>query len=186
MVKVYAVRIGNKYGPEYEDYLKEKIAGITFINKSTNPFILQWNKLRFMDLDIDEPICVIDVDIGLFNNYNELFNYPIKKGEFISIPSWWKDTHKEEYKINGGFYKYYPKECKYIVDRFREKPEYYTTKYIKNQTTVGPVNGEQYFVEDTARENLEVRTVPEWWVQRAFKGKFFQDGEVKLVHYSFD
>lgn len=202
MVKVFAVRIGNKYGPIYEDYLKEKLPNIQFINKPIHPFVLQWNKLRFMDMDINEPICVIDVDITLHNGYNELFEYPISKGQFIGIPSWWRDTHDEKYKINGGFYKYYPKECKYIVDRYREKPKYYSQKYIANEITVGPVNGEQYFVEDTARERLEVKTVPEEWVQRATKIRkvtklqteqemeeydytFIPDGEVKLVHHSW-
>lgn len=185
MVKVYAVRVGTKYGPEYETYLKDKLPSIEFLNKEEHPFILQWNKLRFMELDIDEPICVIDVDIGLENDYMELFEYPIKRGEFLAIPAWWRDTLNERYKINGGFYKYYPKDCKYIVDEYRSKPEYYTTKYIKNKTTVGPVNGEQYFVEDTANSRLKIKTVPQAWVQRAVQKDFIQDGEVKLVHYSW-
>ena len=48
MVKVYAVRVGTKYGPEYETYLKDKLPSIEFLNKEEHPFILQWNKLRFI------------------------------------------------------------------------------------------------------------------------------------------
>ena len=35
-----------------------------------------------MQMDIDEPICVIDIDIILVNDYNKLFDYPIRKDNF--------------------------------------------------------------------------------------------------------
>ena len=38
-----------------------------------------------MQMDIDEPICVIDIDILLVNDYNKLFDYPIKKGQFLAM-----------------------------------------------------------------------------------------------------
>ena len=38
--------------------------------------------------------------------------------------------------------------------------------YIDNGTTSGPVNGEQYFVEDSVKERLELITLPESWFTR--------------------
>ena len=38
--------------------------------------------------------------------------------------------------------------------------------YIDNKTTAGPVNGEQYFVEDSVKERLELITLPESWFTR--------------------
>ena len=35
--------------------------------------------------------------------------------------------------------------------------------YIKRGIAKGPVNGEQYFVEDNVNEELELITVPESW-----------------------
>ena len=52
-----------------------------------------------MQMDIDEPICVIDVDIILVNDYNKLFDYPVKRGQFLAIPGWWRDSTKNNYKI---------------------------------------------------------------------------------------
>ena len=46
-----------------------------------------------MSLDIDEPVIVMDIDVLLTNNYKELFEYPDKKGQFVSF-SWWRDTDK--------------------------------------------------------------------------------------------
>ena len=76
-VKVYAVRVGNRYGPKYEDYLRSKIPNIQFLNEEKENFKLQWNKLHFFNLNLDEPICVIDIDIKLINEYQKLFDYPI-------------------------------------------------------------------------------------------------------------
>ena len=61
--------------------------------------------------------------------------------------------------------KYYLKKCKYIYDKFMKDIEYWQY-YIKNGTTSGPVNGEQYFVEDSANERLEVITTPNSWCTR--------------------
>ena len=117
-----------------------------------------------MSLDIDEPIFFIDIDILLTNDFKKLFDYPIKNGQFLAMPGWWREEQK--YKINGGFFKYYPKDCKYIYNKFMKDVDYWQSYYIKNGTTIGPVNGEQYFVEDSVKERLELITIPDSWVTR--------------------
>ena len=167
-MKIIAVRIGEKYGIDYENYINSKLHNyeIIWIRKPFSEHVmLQWNKMIGMTIDTNEPVCVIDIDILLTGKYKELFEYPIKKGQFISIPSWWGDTTKN-YKINGGFFKYYPKDCKYIFDKFMTDPLKWQQHYIINGTTIGPVNGEQYFVEDTVREKLELVILPESWCCR--------------------
>ena len=71
-MKIICIRIGDKYGQLYEEYLKEKLPEHEFIwiKEPYDPrVLLQWNKMYGMNLDIDEPICVIDIDILLVNDY---------------------------------------------------------------------------------------------------------------------
>ena len=168
-MKIVAVRIGDKYGPEYEKYLENKLPQHEFIwvREPINDKVqLQWNKMYGMNLDIDEPIVVMDIDVVLVNDYEKLFDYPIKKGEFVAIPGWWRDTSEKKHKINGGFFKYFPKDCKYIYDKFINQPVYWQKYYIDRGIAKGPVNGEQYFVEDSVNERLKLKIIPDSWVTR--------------------
>ena len=185
-MKIFAVRIGNKYGPEYEDYLKRKLPeyDLNWIREPINSKIqLQWNKMHVMSLDLDEPICIIDIDILLVNDYKKLFEYPIERGEFVAMPGWWRED--QSYVINGGFFKYYPKDCKYIYDKFMSDVDHWQSFYIKNGTTTGPVNGEQHFVEDSVKERLKLKTIPNSWVTRwcsnsnAIAGKDYEKWQFK-------
>lgn len=167
-MKIVAVRIGNRYGPEYETYLEGKLPEHEFIwvrEPIRSDVTLQWNKMYGMSLDIDEPICVMDIDIILENDYQKVFDYPIERGQFLAMPGWWRDSNPE-FKINGGFFKYYPKDCKYIYDKFMSNVDYWQQYYINNGTTKGPVNGEQYFVEESVKEKLELKLLPEAWFTR--------------------
>ena len=116
---ILCIRIGEKYGPEYEEYLEEKLSkyNIHWIREPYNERVtLQWNKMWGMQLDQDEPLCVMDIDVLLMGDYEKIFDYPIERGQFLAMPGWWRDTEREGYSINGGFFKYYPKDCKYIYD----------------------------------------------------------------------
>ena len=87
-MKIVAVRIGDKYGQQYEEYLESKLPEYEFIwvrEPIREDVILQWNKMYGMSLDIDEPICVMDIDIILTNDYKEVFEFPIKRGEFAYV-----------------------------------------------------------------------------------------------------
>ena len=103
--------------------------------------------------------------MNFINDYMDVINYPIQRGEFIAAQSWWKDTDRG-YKLQGGFQKYYPKDCRYIYDKFVSDPEYWMEYYIKNGTCDGPINGEQYFVEDSVNEKLKLKFLPATWITR--------------------
>lgn len=170
-MKIFCVRIGNKYGPQYEEYLESKLSHKYEIVWIRKPFdervLLQWNKMYPMSLDVDEPVVVMDIDLLLINDYEKLFDYPIERGQFVAMPDWWNMGHKEKgYTLNGGFFKYYPKDCRYIFDRFMADPGYWQRFYIDNGTTSGPVNGEQYFVEEAVRQGLELVLLPKQWFTR--------------------
>jgi len=206
-MKIYCLRIGNKYGPEYEDYINEKLKDyeVVWIRESYEKSIaLQWNKMQCMALNTDEPIVVLDIDVLLIGDYKKLFDFPIKRGEFLGIPQWWNHNYPN-WKINGGFQKYYPKDCNYIYDIFMKNPKHWMSHYIKSGLTIGPVNGEQFFVEEHVKQNLTLKLVPEKWVTRwtnteskndfianQYKAKFdsnimtnnqFNDS-IKLVHFT--
>lgn len=166
--KIFVFRMGKKYGEEYEEYLNRKLQGrydlIWIRNPLDSKVALQWNKMFLMNLDYIDPIIVMDIDILLENNFHELFEYPIQRGEFLSIPAWWNE--RAGYLLNGGFFKYHPKDCKYIFDEFINNSKHWQSHYIKEGITVGPVNGEQYFVEDQVKKHLDLKFVPKSWVTR--------------------
>jgi hypothetical protein len=171
-MNIVAVRIGDRYGPEYETYLEGKLPQHNFIwiREAMAPNImLQWNKMYGMTLDQDEPICVVDIDVLLLGDYNKIFDYPIEPGQFLAAPGYWRDLQREDairWSINGGFYKYYPKDCRYIYDKFMKQPEYWQRKYIEEGFTSGPVNGEQHFIEDSVKEQLDLVVLPNEWFCR--------------------
>jgi len=167
-MKVYCVRIGNKYGPEYEDYINTKLKdyNVIWIREPYDKKIpLQWNKLQCMALSDEEPIVVLDIDIILTGDYKVLFDYPIERGEFLSIPSWWS-SRWPKWEINGGFQKYYPIDCNYIYDIFMNNPSHWLMHYIKTGVTIGPVNGEQFFVEEHVKQKLKLKLIPNSWITR--------------------
>ena len=196
-VKVYAVRVGNRYGIEFEKYLKDKIPDIEFLNEEREGFKLQWNKLHFFQLDIDRPICVIDIDIDLINDYTKIFEYPIQRGEFLTLDCWWDNR-----PINGGFYKFYPSDVKFVYDEFKKNKDYWERYFIENGTKPGPVNGEEDFVYHMVKDVLEVKYLPGTWatkmkskpdrkeliqLNRKYPGKYLYldkfNQDIKLIHY---
>lgn len=168
-MKIFCVRIGDRYGPEYETYLEQKLPeyDIHWIRQEVIGR-LQWNKLLAMSYtDIDEPIVVMDIDILLLNDYKKIFEYPIERGQFLAAPGWWRwKKEMPRFSINGGFQKYYPKDTLYIYEKFMKDPLHWQTYYIKEGFTSGPVNGEQNFVEDSVNERLQLITLPNAWFCR--------------------
>jgi hypothetical protein len=200
--KVFAVRVRDKYDQRVEDYINSKISNVTWIRDELPGVDLQWNKLRVMNMDIDEPVLVIDIDTFYINDYTKAIDYPIERGEFLTAKSWWKDTWNENYSLCGGFQKYYPKDCKYIYDEFMGNINYWSQYYITLKITTGPVNGEQFFIEDQVKKKLKLKYLPSTWVTRMcnkknlkelasinamYPGEYvYLDGfhdDIKIVHF---
>lgn len=172
-MKIFCVRIGERYGPEYEQYLEQKLPEYDF-HWIREDIIgrLQWNKLVAMShVYIEEPVIVMDIDILLLNDYKKIFEYPIKRGQFLAAPGWWRwgkyeDLKSGRFSINGGFQKFYPQDANYIYQKFMSDPAHWMEYYIKEGFTSGPVNGEQHFVEDSVNEKLELVKLPDAWFCR--------------------
>ena len=185
-MRIYCVRIGNKYGQQYEDYMNYKLSDyeVIWIKEPIRPNIpLQWNKMAAMNDDSNEPILVLDIDKLLINDYKEAIEYPIKHGEFLAAPNPWS---KSKIAMSGGFYKFYPRECKYIYDTYINNIDYHTNYYIKNGYTIGPVNGEYLFVHDMIQKKLKLKLLPDAWVTRGdseSRAAAF-DSNIKFVHFT--
>ena len=206
--KIYAVRVGDKYGEHYEralpfvdHWIRHEEAGVR----------LQWNKLRCFEGE-KCPVIVIDIDLTFMNDYQDLFSLPVERGEFLTTRNWWGQDNPVtmKYKFAGGFYKFWPEDTEYILDIFHEDPLRWQNYYIENGTTVGPVNGEMNFVEDCVRGRignnpLKMKFVPDAWHTKWKKeptkkymyhmnklydndylwlGDFHPD--IKLVHYAME
>ena len=167
-MKIFALRIGDKFGQEVEDYINSKLPNVNWIRDELDGVRLQWNKMRVMNMNIDEPVVVIDIDLEFINDYMEAINYPIERGDFLSAKSWWRDSLRDDvsYSVNGGFFKYYPKDCRYIYNEFMNNADKWQRYYIDNGITNGPVNGEQYFVEDHVKQKLKLKLLPNAWFTR--------------------
>lgn len=191
-MKIFCVRIGDKYGPEYEEYIERKLDDyeVIWIREAFDPRVqLQWNKMLPMSYDLDEPVCVIDIDVFLVNDYKKIFDHPISRGQFLAAPNWWSDPCR----INGGFFKYYPVDCNYIFDEFMADPIKWQQHFIKNGMTTGPVNGEQFFVEMMAKEELQLNALHKAWFTRWTTEKLHEmnirDNESvdqKLMQWEYD
>ena len=176
-MRVYCVRIGDKYGQQYEDYMNEKLADyeVIWIKEPIKPNVpLQWNKMVAMNDDSDEPVVVLDIDKIFINDYKEALDYSIKPGEFLAAPYWWGNGR---IPMSGGFYKFYPKDCKYIYNNYINNIDYYTNYYIKNGYTTGPVNGEFLYVHYMLQRELKLITLPDAWVTRWTSEEFDLSGE---------
>ena len=180
-VKVFCVRIGNKYGPEYEDYINSKLSNheVIWIREPFHPHVpLQWNKLQVFNMDIDEPVIVMDIDKLLINDYEDVINYPCEKNEFVSIPYWW-NFNGTPFKMSGGFYKFWPSRTKHIYEKFMSDIPYYTNYYIKAGLTNGPVNGEFMYVQDSLY-GMDLKLMPDAWFTR-----WLSSDDEEMCFYSF-
>ena len=206
--KIYAVRVGDKYGEHYEralpfvdHWIRHEEAGVR----------LQWNKLRCFEGE-KCPVIVIDIDLTFMNDYQDLFSLPVERGEFLATRNWWGQDNPVtmKYKIAGGFYKFWPEDTEYILDIFHEDPLRWQNYYIENGTTVGPVNGEMNFVEDCVRGRignnpLKMKFVPDAWhtkwkneptkeymyrMSKLYDNDYLWLGDfhpdIKLVHYAME
>ena len=206
--KIYAVRVGDKYGEHYEralpfvdHWIRHEEAGVR----------LQWNKLRCFEGE-KCPVIVIDIDLTFMNDYQDLFSLPVERGEFLTTRNWWGQDNPVtmKYKIAGGFYKFWPEDTEYILDIFHEDPLRWQNYYIQNGTTVGPVNGEMNFVEDCVRGRignnpLKMKFVPDAWhtkwknepskeymyrMSKLYDNDYLWLGDfhpdIKLVHYAME
>ena len=182
--KVFAIRIGDKYGQDVEDYVNSKIPNVTWIREEKDGFKLQWNRLHLMNSDIEGPILTIDIDMLFINDYMKAIEYPIERGEFLTAKSWWRDSDGIKSTLNGGFQKYYPEDCKYIYDEFVARKEFWEEYYIKLGISFGPVNGEQYFIENMVNQRLQLKYLPESWNIRMEENMSIK--ELLYLNYRYD
>jgi len=185
-MRIFCVRIGDKYGQLYEDYMNEKLADyeVIWIHEPISPKIpLQWNKIAAMNDLSNDPVVVLDIDQLLINDYKEALDYPIEHGEFLAAPYTWGNG---KIPMSGGFYKYFPRECKYIYNEYINNVDHWTNYYIKHGYTTGPVNGEFLYVYEQMSKKLKLKLLPDSWITRCSSEEpsktFSQD--TKMVHFT--
>ena len=210
--EIFAVRIGDKYGMEYEKYQESKLGKINWIRYEDRGINLWWNRMKVFGIKRDYPVIIIDIDMLWINDYLKIIDYPVERGEFLTTRNWWgmDQPSKKEYTFSGGFYKFWPEDTEYILDIFHEDPLRWQNYYIENGTTVGPVNGEMNFVEDCVRGRignnpLKMKFVPDAWhtkwkneptkeymyrMSKLYDNDYLWLGDfhpdIKLVHYAME
>lgn len=202
--EIFAVRIGDKYGMEYEKYQESKLGRINWIRYEDRGINLWWNRMKVFGIKRDYPVIIIDIDMLWINDYLKIIDYPVERGEFLTTRNWWgmDQPSKKEYTFSGGFYKFWPEDTAYISKLFYTRPDHWQQNYINLGIAQGPVGGEMNFVEDAVKKKLKIKYIPEEWngqapkmtkeLQATYNSKYkndwyYLDGEfhpdLKVIHY---
>lgn len=143
---------------DHEGDWNENIIRVPFLVENKK---LQWYKVDFFTKFLfyknkligegeSEAIIVMDIDLEIAGNVDFLFD-PFNKDEFwCSHRLWWRwrEDRNGESPVSGTVYKFMNGEFELDVYRQFEKDiPFWEEYFIKKKITVGPVNGEQHFIQ---------------------------------------
>jgi len=176
-INILTLKVGDKYSAEYVNKLYLNIKKNTkqlfnFYCYTENPvdlnpeikiilldnpddLQLQWHKLKFHQtgfggITTGEKCLILDIDWIIINNLDEILSYNLPKNKLGCFERWWSNL-RHFCKLNGGFQMFYMGETNYLWKIFNEKPDYWQKYYIENGFAEGPVNGEQNFIDQHAK-----------------------------------
>jgi|TARA_B110000914_G_scaffold190698_1_gene176787 hypothetical protein len=197
MLKICTVYFGDKYTPDYVGKLFRSIrrnssiqfqsicisddpnveADIVLPYNRNSPVKLHWHKLKFFSPNYayqipGDDIIVMDIDQVITSNVDDLIGHPVEEGELITYGVWWNSDEIVEQGLaletNGGFYKFKSGSLAFVWDDFITNPEYWQTKWYKDNVVHFKYYGEQNYVnwkvvwDDRSKPTKITKTPPEW------------------------
>ena len=164
----------------------------------------QWYKIDFHHMPIiaEGKCLIVDIDYQIVGDMDEILSWDLPNHHFGCNYRWWS-SHTDKCAINGGFQMFYQGQTKHLYDIFYQDPKYWQKHYIDIGHAVGPVNGEQNFVDEHV--SLKRSWLPQEWFAKYHETEnsyiqslwnervcseepFYLGGEfdsrIKMVHYS--
>jgi len=233
MINILTLKVDTKYSAEYVNRLYNSIkrnttAEFKFYCYTENPvdllpeiciipiehpnkFKLQWHKLifhktGFANIPIGQKCLILDIDWVILNNIDCILQYDLPSNHLGCFERWWSNR-RNWCKLNGGFQMFYMGETNYLWEEFIKNPEHWQDYFIRIGEAVGPVNGEQNFIDKHTinkewlpmkwfakyvSEALEPGTMAKlqtnWHTDVNNRDPFYLAGEfaesIKMVHFS--
>ena len=152
---------------------------------------LQWYKLDYFKkhiVDTDD-IILMDIDQVVIRNCDFLFDN-ISDNEFRGTHRfWWRwreDKDNKKFALSGSVYKFKNGQHQYIVDEFEKDIKFWEEYFIKSGITVGPVNGEQHFVQYQLEKNkTNVSMFPEKHIVKWHKDDFYIQTSIEHAYKKY-
>tara|TARA_A100001011_G_scaffold29004_1_gene28196 strand:+ start:3150 stop:3860 length:711 start_codon:yes stop_codon:yes gene_type:complete len=213
MTSICTVLNGEKYGTEYVNKLYLDLKkhttkpfkfycytdyDIEFLNEDINiiPIInlnkkLQWYKLDYFKKDIvdTDDIVLMDIDMHIIGNVDFLFD-KVKDNEFRGTHRfWWRwreDKDNKLFALSGSVYKFKNGQHQYIVNEFEKDIKKWEEYFINNGVTIGPVNGEQHFVQYQLEKNkTNVSMFPEKHIVKWHNDDFYIQTSIEHAYKKY-
>ena len=126
-----------------------------------------WVKCYFFDPKMigankDDETIIVDIDMFWYNDPSCVINFPIKEGQFASMPRWWAKDKMKDCPISGNYYKFKSHDFKHVAQIFKIHYEYYQKYYYENGFVERKDLGEQNFVWDMVK-HAELLLQPAHW-----------------------
>ena len=126
-----------------------------------------WVKCYFFDPKMigankDDETIIVDIDMFWYNDPSCVINFPIKEGQFASMPRWWAKDKMKDCPISGNFYKFKSHEFKHVAEIYKKHYHYFKKFYWKNGLVDREDLGEQNFVWDMVK-HAELLLQPAHW-----------------------
>ena len=227
-MNILTLKVGTKYSADYVNRLynslkREATVNFKFFCYTEDPtdllpeinivplddptkFKLQWHKVifhktGFADIPVGEKCLILDIDWIVLQNVDDILDYQLPQNHLGCFERWWSNR-RHHCKLNGGFQMFYMGDTNYLWEEFITKPEHWQEHYINIGEAEGPVNGEQNFIHNHAKQK---EWLPMEWFAKYETGfdrkiqtnwhqdvnslePFFLDGEfaesIKMVHFT--
>jgi len=206
MINILTLKFGTKYGPEYVNRLYAGISRNTTcdfnficytddasglieeitVREAARPIKTHWDKLEFHRRGFvkeGSKCLILDIDWVVTQNIDDILNYDIQSGEFVSINRWWS-YRKNICPLNGGFQMFHNGDTDHLWHTFDMRREHWMAKYHHRGDVIIPGMGEQNFIYEHL--NMPLRYLPSQWFGKYASDKNMQRSVELLWRDSVD
>lgn len=198
MINILTLKTGKKYSKDYVNILYSSIdrnsnIDFNFICYTDDPqglypdiqvveienpdsLQLQWHKMifhkeGFAGILPGEKCLTLDIDWIITGDMDPILNYDLPIGNFGCFERWWSNK-RHLCKLNGGLQMFYMGETNYLWEKFIENPNHWQKYYVENGFAEGPINGEQNFIDQHAKNKI--------WLPMSWFAKYHKKDYMKI------
>ena len=198
MLNILTLKVGTKYSADYCNILYSSLKRHSDVDfnficytedasglmkniqvvdvPDVDAYQLQWHKMMFhksgfAGISEGDKCLTLDIDWIITNDMTPILQYELPDNTFGCFERWW--SNKRHFcKLNGGFQMYYMGQTNYLWQEFSKQPYYWQRYYIENGFAEGPVNGEQNFIDQHAKNKH--------WLPMEWFAKYHKEDLIKI------